>query len=54
MDLILEILGDLPMYLGLAVQLLTALIAIALVIPGEQPEKFLQSVLDFITKFSKK
>lgn len=34
--------------------LLTAVIVIALMIPGEQPEKFLQSVVDFLQKFSKK
>lgn len=34
--------------------LLGAVIAIALVVPGEQPEKFLQSALNFLRKFSKK
>ena len=33
---------------------LAALIAFFLLIPSEQPEKFLQSVLDFLSKFSKK
>ena len=33
---------------------LGGIIAICLLIPGEQPEKFLQSVVDFIAKFSKK
>lgn len=33
---------------------LTGLIAIFMIIPGEQPEKALQSALDFITKFSSK
>lgn len=31
-----------------------ALIALFLMIPGEQPEKALQSVVDFLSKFSKK
>jgi hypothetical protein len=33
---------------------LVAGIAIASLIPGEQPEKFLKSVVDLISKFSKK
>lgn len=33
---------------------LSALIALFLIIPGEQPEKALQGVVDFIAKFSKK
>ena len=36
------------------VVILSALIAIAMVIPGDEPEKSLQKVLDFIKKFSKK
>ena len=31
-----------------------ALLVIALIIPGEQPDKFLQGVVDFLSKFSKK
>lgn len=34
--------------------LLSSLIVVALVIPGPQPEKALQSILDFLSKFSKK
>lgn len=34
--------------------LITGVVAVSLIIPGEQPEKFLQSVLNFIKKFSKK
>lgn len=33
---------------------LTGIISICLFIPGPQPEKFLQGVVDFISKFSKK
>lgn len=33
---------------------LMAIIAVAMIIPGEQPEKFLQGIVDFIKKFSKK
>lgn len=36
------------------VVIITAMIAIAMIIPGEQPEKTLQKVLDFIKKLSKK
>lgn len=36
--------------LGLA----TAMLALAMLIPGDQPDKFLQSAVDFLTKFSKK
>lgn len=36
------------------VALLSAVIAISLLIPGEQPEKSLQKVVDFIQKISKK
>lgn len=34
--------------------LCSAMIAIALVIPGDQPEKALQGVVDFLAKFSRK
>jgi hypothetical protein len=34
--------------------LLSAIIVIALMIPGEQPEKALQAVVDFLAKFSVK
>lgn len=54
LEILSKVLGNLPAYLNLALGLLTAVIAIALVIPGEQPEKFLQSVVDFLAKFSKK
>jgi hypothetical protein len=40
--------------LGALSLILTGLIAISLLIPGEQPEKSLQSILEFIKKFSKK
>lgn len=50
-------------FLGVAVALVAlvhAVIAVSMLIPGEQPEKFLQSVLDklqgavdFISKYSK-
>lgn len=39
---------------GFLVLVLSGLIGIAMMIPGDQPEKSLQNVLDFIKKFSKK
>lgn len=33
---------------------LVALLALALIIPGDQPDKFLQGAVDFVTKFSRK
>jgi len=33
---------------------LTSAIAVALVIPGDQPEKFLQKLVDFLSKWSRK
>lgn len=36
------------------VAVLSGLIALFTLIPGEQPEKALQAVVDFIAKFSKK
>jgi hypothetical protein len=43
-----------PQFLAAVSAALTAIIALCLLIPGEQPEKFLQSVVDFLAKFSKK
>lgn len=40
--------------LAALVSLLMAIIAIAMLIPGEQPEKTLQKIVDFLAKFSKK
>ena len=48
------ILANYETILGNVSVILAAVIAISLLIPGEQPEKFLQKVLDFIKKFSKK
>jgi glutaminase len=40
--------------LGAAVLILSGVIVIAEIIPGEQPEKTLYKVVDFLKKFSKK
>jgi type VI protein secretion system component VasF len=37
-----------------ALNVLMGLIALFMLIPGEQPEKFLQKCVDFIKKFSRK
>lgn len=38
--------------LNAAVAVLVALIGLFMLIPGEQPEKFLQQVVNFVTRFS--
>ena len=43
-----------PEVVSAIVALLSGVTAIALIIPGEQPEKALQSVVEFLKKFSKK
>lgn len=48
------ILANWQIVLGAVVALLGALIVLFMAIPGEQPEKALQSVVDFLSKFSKK
>ena len=48
------ILANHQVVLSALVAVVGALIALFLVIPGEQPEKGLQSVADFLAKFSKK
>lgn len=40
--------------LGAVTLILSGLLAIALIIPGDQPDNFLQGVLDFLKKFSSK
>jgi hypothetical protein len=43
-----------PEIISAVVALLSGLTAVALLIPGEQPEKALQGVVEFLKKFSKK
>lgn len=43
-----------PQFISAVVAVLTAVIALCLMIPGDQPEKFLQGIVDFLAKFSKK
>lgn len=51
---LLALIEQLPVYIAAINAVLVALIALFLLIPGEQPEKALQGVVDFIAKFSKK
>lgn len=48
------ILANYQALLAAFVTAVSALIAFFMIIPGEQPEKALQSVVDFIGRFSKK
>lgn len=41
-----------PNLISAVVAVLSAMIALALLIPGDQPEKALQSAVDFLKKFS--
>ena len=43
-----------PDLVASVVAILSGVIGISLLIPGEQPEKALQAVVDFLSKFSKK
>lgn len=40
--------------IGAAVVAINALIALFMIIPGEQPEKALKAVVEFLSKFSRK
>jgi hypothetical protein len=55
LDLVHKLLGvDVVAWIGAITALLSALIAVALMIPGAQPEKALQKLLDLLSKLSKK
>jgi len=43
-----------PVIVSAVVGVLTALIGLCMLIPGEQPEKALQKIVDLIARFSKK
>jgi hypothetical protein len=43
-----------PEIVSAIMALLSGVIAISMLIPGEQPEKALQGVVEFLKKFSKK
>ena len=48
------ILANYQIVISAVVALLTGVIAVSLIIPGEQPEKALQGIVDFLKKFSVK
>ncbi len=48
------ILQNLPGYVSAIDAVLVALIALCLLIPGEQPEKALRAAADWLAQFSKK
>ena len=54
MDLITNILNNWQAYLGVITAVLAAAIAVATVIPGEEPERTLQKIVDFISQISRK
>jgi len=43
-----------PHFISALVAVLSALVALFLLIPGDQPEKALKGIADFLAKFSKK
>ena len=54
MDLITNVLNNWQAYLGVITAVLAAAIAVATVIPGEEPERTLQKIVDFIASVSRK
>jgi len=54
MDILNNILNNWQSYLGALSAVLVAAIAVASLIPGDEPEKTLQKIVDFLSKFSKK
>lgn len=48
------IVGNYQVIITTVVAVLSSLITIFMLIPGDQPEKFLQAIVDFIKKFSRK
>lgn len=53
-EFIMGLVGNLGGYVNAILAVLMALIALFMLIPGDQPEKALQGIVDFITKFSRK
>lgn len=52
--IVMDIIANYQTYLTALITMLTGIIAVALLIPGPQPEKALQAVVDFLEKFSRK
>ena len=53
-SLISNIVSNWQSYLGVLTAVLGAAIAVATVIPGDEPEKTLQKIVDFISNISRK
>ena len=54
MDFILSLIPQLSVIISVIVSVCSALITIFLFIPGASPEKELQAIVDFLSKYSKK
>lgn len=54
MNIIQNIAENWQAYLGVVTAVLTAAIAVATLIPGDEPEKTLQKIVDFIAGISRK
>ena len=54
MDLLTHVLTNWQEYLGVVTAVLVAAIAVATVIPGDEPERTLQRIVDFIQSISRK
>lgn len=54
MDIINNIAAHWQQYLGIFTAVLTAAIAVATVIPGDEPERTLQKIVDLISSISRK
>ena len=53
-SLISNIVSNWQAYLGVITAVLGAAIAVATIIPGDEPEKTLQKIVDFIAQISRK
>lgn len=54
LELAQQVMEQKDIWLPAIIGLLTAAIGLAMLIPGEQPEKALKSAVDFLSKFSRK
>lgn len=54
MEIINNIAHNWQSYVGVLTAVLTAAIAVATVIPGDEPERTLQKIVDFISSVSRK
>lgn len=54
MEIINNIAQNWQAYVGVLTAVLTAAIAVATVIPGDEPERTLQKIVDLISRFSRK